>query len=188
MCAERAEASRFGGVGVRVREAGAGDAAEVGRLWRDYLVWADGQLERHYGFRLGVGEAAAEPPDLTEFERPAGRLLVVEAGAGLVGAAAVHRIRPDTAEIKRMYVEPAHRGRGLGRALLDGLLAAAADAGHRQVLLDSVRFMTEAHALYESAGFVECDPHPETEIPPQHRRHWRFFRLDLGLSPAGTRR
>ena len=60
------------------------------------------------------------------------------------------RIGPETAEIKRMYVDPSRRREGIGRALLDELLSAARHAGYQSVRLDSPDFMTAAHALYRS--------------------------------------
>jgi GNAT superfamily N-acetyltransferase len=99
----------------------------------------------------------------------------------------MRRIGPATAEIKRMYVEPSHRGAGLGRALLDALLTAAQAAGYQRIKLDSPDFMTAAHALYRSAGFVEIEPYPESEIPDQHRPHWVFMeRAFDGPSPAAA--
>ena len=74
-----------------------------------------------------------------------------------------------------MYVRPAYRGAGLGRALLDGLLTAAGDHGSSVVRLDSAAFMTAAHRLYRSRGFGETAPYPESEIPEGYRQHWIFM-------------
>ena len=63
-------------------------------------------------------------------------------------------------ELKSMRTDPAMRGRGLGRAMLDFLLADAARRGIRRVSLEtgSMEFFAPARALYASAGFVECGP------------------------------
>jgi len=60
-----------------------------------------------------------------------------------------------TAEIKRMYVRPGARRTGVGRAILERLLADARVEGYRFVRLETLRFMVEAHALYRSVGFVD---------------------------------
>jgi L-amino acid N-acyltransferase YncA len=78
-----------------------------------------------------------------------------------------------------MYVEPARRGEGIGRALLDELLSAARDAGYERVRLDSPDFMTAAHGLYRSRGFTEIGPYPESEIPDEYKPHWIFMELPL---------
>jgi predicted GNAT family acetyltransferase len=77
----------------------------------------------------------------------------------------MRRIDPATGEIKRMWVDPAHRGRGIGRAMLEQILGAARERRYPQVRLYSPDFMTAAHAPYRSLGFAEIDPYPETEIP-----------------------
>ena len=89
------------------------------------------------------------------------------------------KLREDIGEIKRMYVRPQFRGKGLGRALLETLITEAKEVGYPVVRLDSARFMNEAHALYRSAGFSEIDPYPESEIPPEYQKHWVFMERQL---------
>jgi GNAT superfamily N-acetyltransferase len=96
-----------------------------------------------------------------------------------VSEACLRRIGPDTGEIKRMYVEPAVRDRGIGGALLDELITAAREAGYRRVRLDSPDFMEAAHRLYRSRGFAEIGAYPESEIPEGYKRHWVFMELPL---------
>ena len=87
----------------------------------------------------------------------------------------MRRIGPDTVEIKRMYVEPSHRGAGVGRGLLGELIAAARAEQYARVRLDSPDFMTAAHDLYRSSGFVDIEPYPESEIPDEYKTHWVFM-------------
>ena len=91
----------------------------------------------------------------------------------------MRKIREDIGEVKRMYVRPAFRGQGIGRALLDALIQEAGQIGYPRIRLDSTRFMKEAHALYRSAGFVEIAEYPESEIPAQFREHWIFMEMVL---------
>ena len=92
-----------------------------------------------------------------------------------MGIGCLRRIGPQTAEIKRMYVEPAMRGIGAGRAILKNLLKAAAADGYTGVRLDSPDFMAAAHALYRSCGFVDIPPYPESEIPDEFKRYLVFM-------------
>jgi len=78
-----------------------------------------------------------------------------------------------------MFVDPAVRRAGAGRAILEYLLAAAAGAGYVRVRLDSPRFMTAAHALYRSAGFVDIGPYAESEIPDAYKPYLIFMERDL---------
>jgi GNAT superfamily N-acetyltransferase len=103
----------------------------------------------------------------------------VELEGAIIGMGALHQIREKTGEIKRMYIRPAYRGKGYGKALLEQLLQKAKEFGYHSIYLDSARFMTAAHHLYRSFGFVERKEYPETEIPPQLRSHWLYMKKTL---------
>jgi len=106
---------------------------------------------------------------------PHGVYYLLELDGAMIGMGALHELREGKGEIKRMYIRPAYRGRGHGKALLQQLLQRAKEFGYRSIYLDSGRFMTAAHKLYRSLGFIECDEYPETEIPPQFRPQWLFM-------------
>ncbi|MBI2525069.1 MAG: GNAT family N-acetyltransferase [Candidatus Rokubacteria bacterium] len=82
-------------------------------------------------------------------------LLVVDPRGALVGTAAVRRLEPEVGELKRMWIRPAHQGRGLGRPLLDACLAVARALGCRRLRLDSERRLEAAVHLYRAYGFSE---------------------------------
>ena len=155
--------------------------AHVRELFREYLQWAGERLTDEFGIsfydvRTKVEHDMAE---LEMFEPPDGRLLLAVDEDEVAGLACLRKIGDDIGEIKRMYVRPAHRGRGIGRALLETLIDEARGMGLPRIRLDSVRFMTEAHSLYRSAGFHETEPYPESEIPEQYWSHWVFMEVEL---------
>ena len=157
-----------------------GDLEAVVTLWRAYLDWANDELERRVGFRLSTDDFIADDlATIDKYAPPDGRLLLAFESGRPVGVGCLKRIRPDAAEIKRMYVMPDQRGRGTGRALLDALLDAARGEGYSDIVLDSAGFMEAAHRMYAAAGFVGTAPHPESEIPDDLKRHWVFMALRL---------
>jgi ribosomal protein S18 acetylase RimI-like enzyme len=115
------------------------------------------------GFDLcfqGFEKELAELPG--GYAPPSGRLLLAQDESGFAGCVAFRRIGPQvekTCEMKRLYVRPAYRGRGVGRLLVDRLLAEARAAGHARMYLDTLESMTAAIALYQSFGFKECPPY-----------------------------
>ena len=156
------------------------DTDDVTRLWLDYLNWGNDGLHARYGFRLPVPEAVERDlASIGKFSPPNGRLLLAAEDGEMVGTAALQGIGPSTAEIKRMWVSPPCRRGGIGGGMLDRLMSAAEAAGYALLRLDSPLFMTAAHALYRSRGFVDIAPYAESEIPDRYKSHWVFMERSL---------
>jgi GNAT superfamily N-acetyltransferase len=96
----------------------------------------------------------------------------------VIGSVAV-RLLDDgkVAELKRMYLQREHRGRGLGRALLNHAVHWAEHRGCRSIVLDTSTAMTAAQHLYESAGFARTGT--RTETGAHDSRCEVLYRLDL---------
>jgi putative acetyltransferase len=75
----------------------------------------------------------------------------------LLGTCGVFPVAVATFELRKMYLRPAARGRGLGGKLLDVAVVWARDHGGRWLVLDTVETMTRAIAFYEANGFVRDD-------------------------------
>jgi GNAT superfamily N-acetyltransferase len=104
-----------------------------------------------YGPIDGPGMPRATPAD---FAPPHGTFLVgFDDDGAAVCAGGVKRLGDGTAEIKRMYVVPAARGRGHARTLLRALEDAARELGYSTVRLDTGPRQAHAQALYESQGY-----------------------------------
>jgi GNAT superfamily N-acetyltransferase len=111
--------------------------------------------EIHDGF--GHVPDDRDPLDQDGFSPPSGSFLVVRDETGVaVGCCAVRLLDPDTAEIKRMWLHPSMRGRGVGRLLLEAVERAALDLGATRGVLDTHASLTSALALYRSAGWVDA--------------------------------
>ncbi|MQA36137.1 GNAT family N-acetyltransferase [Modestobacter roseus] len=131
--------------GVRLRTVGYADPVAqqlIERVQQEYVV--------RYGGRDG---AVVDP---AEFAPPQGLFLVadVDGVPAACGGWRVHDRASGTVELKRMYVEPAFRRRGLAARVLTELERTAADAGHRHLLLNSGDRQPEALALYARHGYT----------------------------------
>jgi GNAT superfamily N-acetyltransferase len=99
--------------------------------------------------------ATGPTADPHEFEPPTGCFFVVYVDERAVGCGGFKRLDERTAEIKRMYVRPEVRGRGIARAILERLEATAGAAGCSHVRLDTGDRQPDALHLYRSAGYRE---------------------------------
>lgn len=156
------------------------DQSQVREMFWEYLQWANAHLKQEYEIDLDIETLQEQSMrELDKFAPPAGRLLLAEQEGQLAGLACLRKIKPGVGEIKRMYVRPAFRRKGIGRKLAQRLISEARAIGYASVRLDSTRFMTAAHALYRSLGFREIEPYPESEIPPEFQTHWVFMEMTL---------
>jgi putative acetyltransferase len=96
--------------------------------------------------------------DVNTLKQPQVTFLVARAEGRAVGCGAVVQSAEGWAEIKRMFVSPAARGRQVGRKLLERLEAVARDKGITALRLETGISQPEALALYRSAGFREIEP------------------------------
>ncbi len=130
------------------------------------------ELDRR--FDDGFDPALSVPAE--EFKPPSGVFLVATLQGDPVGCGALKFHRADPPDIKRMWVAEPARGLGVGRRLLTALEARARDHGARAVRLETNRSLTEAIALYRSAGYREVKAF--NDEPYAH--HW--FEKHLGPS------
>jgi ribosomal protein S18 acetylase RimI-like enzyme len=137
---------------------GPGQIEQVRALFREYERWVDepccfASFEREL----------AELPG--EYGAPAGRLLLALEDGAPAGCAALRRLENGAGEMKRLYVRPAYRGRGLGRQLAEVLVDAARAAGCRALVLDTLPKMAAAIALYHALGFRPRGPYAAAPTP-----------------------
>ncbi|WP_051515744.1 GNAT family N-acetyltransferase [Candidatus Blastococcus massiliensis] len=109
------------------------------------------QVQQEYVARYGGRDAA--PVDPADFRRPSGLFLVLEVDGVPAGCGAWRVYPPGGVEVKRVYVGPAFRRRGLARHIMAALEHSAAVAGHRSVVLNTGQQQPEAIALYAELGY-----------------------------------
>lgn len=166
---------------VVIREVrGAGDIADARRLFETYAASLDVDL----CFQNFACELAGLPGS---YATPAGCLLLA-AQAGLpIGCIALRPLSMglDAAaavgEVKRLFVQPCARGRGVGRALATSVIERAMAIGYEALKLDTLATMAKARALYASLGFRECAPYYRNPLPGT-------VYMTLALKQAGSGR
>ena len=95
-----------------------------------------------------------------DYAPPDGRLLLAEYEGQLSGCVALHKLEPGVCEMKRLYLRPTVRGKGLGRILAAHIIAEARQIGYQRMRLDTVEpVMKDAVAMYRKIGFREIAPY-----------------------------
>jgi len=140
---------------IPVRRADPRDDADIARLLHDFNT-------EFSDFTPGVAALTGHVRELLE----AGEMTVLLGGEGPDGLSVV-RFRPSLwsgrpeAHLQELYVAPARRGGGIGRALLEATLEAAREAGATWIDLGTSVADTAARALYESCGFTNLESQPD---------------------------
>lgn len=149
---------------------------ESAALFRDYYVEVS---DRYFQLHEGRASTAAEiEQGLAEesdegLAAPTGAFLVARHGSEASGCVGFRMLDAGTAELTRMYVRPALRGRGCGGRLLTAVEEAARGFGARRVVLDTRHDLLEARALYTRHGYREVTPHNDAPYAE------RWFAKDL---------
>ena len=92
------------------------------------------------------------------FERGGTFYVLEEKDGAIIGAYGLYPIDRQTCELRKMYLQSSHRGRGLGKLLLERALSQARQLGFKRIILETASVLKEAIALYKSYGFVEYVP------------------------------
>ena len=143
-------------------------------LFREYFRW----VAEDHGIDLGYQNVESELAALPGcYGPPRGSLLLALDGEKSAGCIAIRPMEQGACELKRMYVRPDYRGRGLGKMLAQAVLRDACEIGYQLVRLDTADTMIPAQRLYESLGFQRVKPY--YDAPPDILRRAVFMELRL---------
>jgi putative acetyltransferase len=136
-------------------------AAEISQARELFLEYA-----QSLGFSLCFQNFDKELANLPgDYAAPDGRLLLAVFEGHVAGCVALHKLDEGICEMKRLYLRSQFRGKGLGRAIADRIIAEAREIGYRRMRLDTVEpVMKDAVAMYRRLGFREIAPYCNNPI------------------------
>jgi ribosomal protein S18 acetylase RimI-like enzyme len=152
---------------VEIRDAGPADLGAIRAMLLEYADW----LKVDLCFQGFTRELAELPGD---YAPPRGALHIAHQNGEPIGMVALRGRGDGCAEMKRLYVRPAARGLGLGRQLIEHVIAAARARGYMAIVLDTLPVMQPAQRLYEEFGFRDIEPYYDSPIEGT-----RFMGLNL---------
>jgi len=122
------------------------------------------ELDQEYGTPIEV-DAVLQMfmMGIDGFYPPQGRIYLAKYDGDMVGIGCLKPLGGDIGEIKRMFVRSEYRRKGIGKAILDQLIADARLMGFTKIRLDSPKVLTISHCLYQSRGFKYIEPYPGSE-------------------------
>jgi putative acetyltransferase len=129
----------------------------IRNLFREYEQFLDVDL----CFQEFEAELVSLPG---KYAPPGGRLVLAIEGDEAAGCVAIRKLDDGVCEMKRLYVRPACRSRGLGRRLAQEMISQATRAGYTTMRLDTLDRLAEAMGLYESLGFRRTDPYYDNPL------------------------
>ena len=139
----------------------AASPTEVASIRDLFLEYAE-SLSFSLCFQSFERELADLPGD---YAAPEGRLVLATLAGEPAGCVALHKLDSGTCEMKRLYVREQFRGKRLGLALGERIIAEARQIGYKRLRLDTVEpVMRTAVAMYRKLGFREIAPYRENRI------------------------
>jgi len=126
---------------------------------REILDAYEGTLQSRHPNATLKGEQGSLPGP---YASPDGRLFLIMSEGKVAGCAAFRRLEEKVCEMRRLYVKPSFRRRGLGRLAARALMQEAGVIGYTRMRLVTLPFMREADALYRALGFHEVAPYRPT--------------------------
>ena len=150
------------------------DLEQIKKMFRQYFTWItdDNKINMSY---QGIETELDSLPG--KFSPPEGCLLIAEVDGNPVGCVALRSFEPGICEMKRLFVKPECRSKGVGMALAKRVITEAQKRGYHKMLLDTGDFMVAAQKLYRSLGFKTTNQY--YEVPEEVLKRTVFMELSL---------
>lgn len=147
---------------------------EIKELFTEYtqmLIDGDSQFSEY--LKIQKYDDELEHPE-KKYGPTGGRLYIAYVDSKVAGSIALRRLDDESCEIKRLYVKPEYRRNGLGRLLIDRIIADAKEIGYSRILLDTLPFLEIAIDIYKTYGFYEIESYNNSPLDTTI-----YMRLDL---------
>ena len=150
---------------MKISQARIEEMDSVRRLFTEYQHWL--------GIDLSFQNFEAELNSLPGcYAAPTGAIFLATENSNPIGCVAIRQFSESEAELKRMYVVPEARGRGVAKALLQQAVGMASLQGYKSIVLDTLPSMESAKKLYSQFGFVPTTPYYNSPISgTEYYRH-----------------
>lgn len=109
-----------------------------------------------------------------KYGEPEGRLYLIYSNGELAGCIGLRKIDDQNCEMKRLYIRPKHRGKKLGKMLIEKIISDARKIGYSYMLLDTLPFLSSAIGMYKSFGFYEIESYNDSPMETSI-----YMKLDL---------
>lgn len=140
------------------------DKTHIHQLFLEYAQLIQRVAKAEFGISVDTDETLnGFMSDLNVFDPPGGRIILAKCNDEFVGIGCLKQLSAEIGEIKRMFVSPNYRRKGLGKEILEKLIEDARSIGYAKLRLDSPKPFSAAHRLYERNGFHYIDAYEGSE-------------------------
>ena len=131
-------------MGIKIIQYKESHLEETRSILKEYMTFiANELLKPPWEFNVDVEhEIDLTISNLDQFEKPDGRLLLVEVDGQITGKISLRKIRNDSGEIKRMFVRPKFRGKKFGNLMIEEVIEIAKENGYSKLYLDTAQYMS----------------------------------------------
>lgn len=155
----------------------------IKEIFHEYMHWQLQMFNQTYNFDLGEQELtriiANDMRRFSQYLPPQGHLFLVEVDGHMAGVGGLRPLSEDAWEVKRIYVKPDYRGRGIGKRLLETLISTSQQHNVSFLRLDSAKFLTSAHKLFYALGFENIERYAGAESPTEFTDYFLYMELEL---------
>lgn len=164
---------------VSVKEVSEEEIASFRRVIVEYHEWNSTTIEEKFGETYDSQKVLAKDREKVTEMNEEFRPFLVESDEEPAGGMVLCQLNENISGIKRLYVRPDFRQKGIGHSLLEKAIEVSEKRGNQALRLNTGPHSRAARALYEKIGFKHIPPYPVEELPEQFVPDWTFMELKI---------